>query len=1640
MPLKRTGLFGSRTARGRRQKIARAATGEKVPLKFRALLTAVRVEGGLRLPLPPRHLSPDVEEICDLVRQASPVGRSLVQAIFDDGALLQRQATYLNERGTLGRLLDDDVLVEDLNAALDEMRRGATHPNDTLRLLIDLFNDWTLPPAGDLWSAKAALEALSLRLEVRRLVFGQIAQVAHTSGAPLDPQLRWDYEGQTVEWLQLLAAAVDRVEALLYERLGPNAVEAQSAVALALFAAYADRAANLGEPLSVETTTWLEEWRAQDDDTPRPNLWAASAQAASIAPVVLGAAGVNYAAVAPERIANPADVAKAVFPTMASRLAKVTTPWAAPAPEFATWHYSVDASPAVELPVPQLRVTLTTTGKYTFDQFATYFGFQSKEARRFLTTENLDGLAQIPANATTLPAGRTLVVPATLLPMSVVRSLEDTAQTFDVDVEALARLNPTLVTRNALGQPMLKPGAAGFLLTPVGRGELLSGETMTTAAIAFETAGDRPFTAAALIGGSAAPTQSARTQAPEAPQPRLRQVRLHHTLTEATTYARLAGKLGLPAGALAEYNGSSEVGKTLPAGTNVLLPGTAHRVVEGETADAIAARYEVPAEALTLLNGNVFVGQVLFVPQPPSRLQAESVFEARPTPAQAANGATAQGNANKSAPQPSQGSQAAPAPQRPSAATAPSSIVGGQTATVGSFPDYIEMPSYLADWDQYKAYEAQLRAKYGQKLYPTLESMPEDLREFYLTSVYWGATFIGVPWQAVLAIHNTEIVGKGYRPFENAVSFAAARGPGQITPGYWNGWGSGSRSAAPSKNFAEIVQGGGNGFHWGLRSEWQRYLRHEVGLDALQSSDADIMYLINNVVATARGLYKNGVRSDRFPANPQQWSAANYKTLRDAAMIYNSGGTNPNVRQCAGCAWTVGDYGANAEKVARALPTNAFDLLPTEARQRALRQELFVAYDRTFGAALTSQALDNALKANGDKLGDLSVGKADPAQTAQALVDRMTDEWLKVGARQPDAWPFFVNKEAQAAQLAAARTLATFLDKAALTDLMQRHHNDSQAMEAELAGRVDAQLAQMAREALERTNPRHIALNTAARPLVNQAARDIFKGDLDPNQPGLDAKLAQARQWFQTRVSGGNAPAAPAPSPAPAPAPSSPAPVLPQPDQQAAKPAPVAPRQPAAPAAPVVPLEDALNAAVVGPTRLAVQQADPSLRAVKAAKASALGMKQVSDIKPTGGNGGGAPQSVQPSHEAPTGQAVNERMIRLSAQVKTSNQSIQNNIRLFAARAAGRLDEFKAASGKVDWAKLQAADVEAVIVIQPGEKLDYVKTFGPFSSQQGYASGPLVGGSTAPGVGACQVATLFKAAAKGVDQLKVWNGVKHPTIPGLEDISAVSILSGDPRQNLQITNQGNTPVIFRMRVVGDTATMRVEVGKTSDEGPKTNDQRPVRSDQPPVAGAGAALGAQPVAAKRETTVAASPQPQPLASRIIAGAADLVGKYAYGNLRDGPKQGFYVCTDVVNYATHSAGVPIVGNYLDAGTVRWVGTHLSWFKGTPVAKMVNTRQREFKPAETLPEAGWVIFIQRQPYREASHEGIVQQVEVNADTATVTTLEALGGFKGDPYNKANNVQTTTYTYRRNESGVWQQAGINAKNKIVGYGVVKG
>lgn len=191
---------------------------------------------------------------------------------------------------------------------------------------------------------------------------------------------------------------------------------------------------------------------------------------------------------------------------------------------------------------------------------------------------------------------------------------------------------------------------------------------------------------------------------------------------------------------------------------------------------------------------------------------------------------------------------------------------------------------------------AEFMRSYGDRLYATFEDVPQDLRRYYLYICVQVERFYGVPCEAILAVHFAELMGGGFRPLETRVSRAGARGPGQVTPGYWNGWYSGnvrsfrtlpvSHPGLDATSIMANIQYGGCGF------------------DFDRDGDADPDSLVDNMAGTACGLLHSGV-TVALRNNTPALSAA----LREALAVYNSGdsyGSAPQItRQYAeiGVAW-----------------------------------------------------------------------------------------------------------------------------------------------------------------------------------------------------------------------------------------------------------------------------------------------------------------------------------------------------------------------------------------------------------------------------------------------------------------------------------------------------------------------------------------------------------------------------------------------------------------------------------------------------------------------------------------------------------------------------------------------------------------
>lgn len=160
--------------------------------------------------------------------------------------------------------------------------------------------------------------------------------------------------------------------------------------------------------------------------------------------------------------------------------------------------------------------------------------------------------------------------------------------------------------------------------------------------------------------------------------------------------------------------------------------------------------------------------------------------------------------------------------------------------------------------------QAQLLAKYGDVLYPSLDDIPADLRAFYLHWVFSAAAAYNVPAEDIIAVHFAEEMGGGLRPLQTAVSRAGAVGVGQVTPGYWNGWNGGPRTYFLTDPSKIKIFGG-------------------CGTDFAGDGVADPHSLSDNVAATACGLAHDHISTSLLG------SADHAAILANALAIYNSG-------------------------------------------------------------------------------------------------------------------------------------------------------------------------------------------------------------------------------------------------------------------------------------------------------------------------------------------------------------------------------------------------------------------------------------------------------------------------------------------------------------------------------------------------------------------------------------------------------------------------------------------------------------------------------------------------------------------------------------------------------------------------------
>lgn len=163
---------------------------------------------------------------------------------------------------------------------------------------------------------------------------------------------------------------------------------------------------------------------------------------------------------------------------------------------------------------------------------------------------------------------------------------------------------------------------------------------------------------------------------------------------------------------------------------------------------------------------------------------------------------------------------------------------------------------------------AEFLALYGEKVYPTLQSMPADMLTWYLTWVHRVAVFYDVPEEDIITVHFAELMGGGFNPLETRRSRSLAAGPGQIIPQTWNGWSCGSRQTVFMTDPAQISACGG------------------LGADFDGNGIADVDSLPDNLAATAQHIKRDGI-SRSLQSN----AVAHENALRDALAKYNSNKT-----------------------------------------------------------------------------------------------------------------------------------------------------------------------------------------------------------------------------------------------------------------------------------------------------------------------------------------------------------------------------------------------------------------------------------------------------------------------------------------------------------------------------------------------------------------------------------------------------------------------------------------------------------------------------------------------------------------------------------------------------------------------------
>jgi murein DD-endopeptidase MepM/ murein hydrolase activator NlpD len=372
-------------------------------------------------------------------------------------------------------------------------------------------------------------------------------------------------------------------------------------------------------------------------------------------------------------------------------------------------------------------------------------------------------------------------------------------------------------------------------------------------------------------------------------------------------------------------------------------------------------------------------------------------------------------------------------------------------------------------------------SRYYTQLFPSLDAMPTDARNYVVATVDEVASFFNVRPQDVLGILKQEQNNAGFRLYEDRVSSAGAVGVAQIIPQTWNGW-KGSNGASFASSMADIERDGGIGFDWAARETWRMVQQGIMPASALANTNADPTVFENAIAGVARHLSQYGVTSQLAEQDPAQYE----QRLADAIAIYNSGrplSESSDFVQSAENHSTTGAYVAQAmetsnevagafQQVATTAPVTSASLTPTVALEQRYSTKFREMFDEDFGIQLSDAELAGFLAANQTLLDDVRLGKVDPMLAGAQLIEQVELHYMREGReaiRNGDVrpWPYIHNTETLEAQRLAVTLMGRTLTLNEIDQLVVANNADVNAMRTVLAGRAESKLFIQAQQSFD---------------------------------------------------------------------------------------------------------------------------------------------------------------------------------------------------------------------------------------------------------------------------------------------------------------------------------------------------------------------------------------------------------------------------------------------------------------------------------------------------------------------------------------------------------------------------------------------